>query len=244
MKKILKKTIITLAALLVLAGCGKYEASKNEETNDTKTEIVTEEVSPSEPEAQIEEPESPFKYLTKVKKGDIVKFGDYEGNTEWLVLEKDEENQKVLLITKDVLFEGKYNEEKEKVTWETCSLRNWLNTEFYNNAFNDEERALIIYSKLLNEDHPSGHVDGGNDTEDYVFLLSYYEAKDYFTGELHADATYPDGHRTRWWLRTIAEYSYGTLLVNEEGYIMKGGGDVNSEGKGIRPAVWVDISEL
>ena len=67
--------------------------------------------------------------------------------------------------------------------WGSSSLRRWLNEDFYNTAFSEEEKALIVRTTLTNR----GYSDRFNyaDTEDYVFLLSYNEAaaSDYFLAE-------------------------------------------------------------
>ena len=69
----------------------------------------------------------------EIKAGNrIVKFGNYFINDnktkepiEWRVLEVS--NNKALLITKDAIDCKPYNNEFERITWEYCSLRHWLN---------------------------------------------------------------------------------------------------------------------
>lgn len=82
----------------------------------------------------------------------------------------------------DLLFENRskwYNNEDYSAfasDWETGSLRQWLNGEFYNMAFSDEEKAQIGISHL---DNRSSYWQGydGADTDDKIFILSYYDAK-------------------------------------------------------------------
>lgn len=60
--------------------------------------------------------------------------------------------------------------------WETSTLREFLNNEFYNGAFSDAERALIPRVTLNNSQSGFGGNEyqiNQNDTEDSVFLLSY-----------------------------------------------------------------------
>ena len=73
------------------------------------------------------------------KVGHYVSFGKYEqdNNTsngkekiEWLVLEV--KDGKALVISKYALDCKPYNTSSTNVTWETCSLRNWLNNDFIN----------------------------------------------------------------------------------------------------------------
>ena len=59
---------------------------------------------------------------------------------EWIVLEKDEENHRVLLLSKYLLDSYCYNESAENVSWENCDIRKWLNEDFYNAAFDEKEK--------------------------------------------------------------------------------------------------------
>ena len=89
--------------------------------------------------------------------GSIVTLGRYEqdhnaGNgpepIEWIILDMQE--GRALLLSRYALDTMPYNTESADVTWETCSLRAWLNDEFLNNTFTDEERAAILLSDLDN----------------------------------------------------------------------------------------------
>ena len=47
------------------------------------------------------------------------------------------------LLCKDILPELKpYNSKKNDITWEKCTLRKWLNNDFYN-SFSEEEKSFI-----------------------------------------------------------------------------------------------------
>ena len=126
--------------------------------------------------------------FTPYSAGDTVKFGSYEQDNhtstgkeaiEWTVL--DVSNDGVcLLISKYALDCKPYNAAQKDVTWETCSLRNWLNGSFYNNAFSAAEREKIVLTKNKNADNPVYGTDGGNDTNDYVFILSHDEIEKYY----------------------------------------------------------------
>ena len=113
--------------------------------------------------------------------GDKIEFGNYQQQSEseektpieWRVLAKD--GKKVLLISDEALDWRLFNEQYEDVTWETSTLRGWLNNEFYYDAFSADERAKILTTE----------VDNGKDgiTSDNVFLLSTEESEKYFDGE-------------------------------------------------------------
>jgi len=89
------------------------------------------------------------------------------------------ENNKALLITKRVLEKQPYNVESIDVTWEDCTLRKYLNGEFFN-KFNDKSKAAVAETVNINSDNPWYGTDGGNTTTDKVFLLSFDDIAKYF----------------------------------------------------------------
>ncbi|MBQ6637505.1 MAG: S-layer homology domain-containing protein [Lachnospiraceae bacterium] len=118
------------------------------------------------------------------KVGDIIKFGHYEqdGNTsngkeeiEWEVLKV--ESDRVLVVSKYALDCKPYNTEYTDVTWETCTLRKWLNNDFKNAAFTSAEQAKIPTVTVVNENNPYYGTAGGNNTKDQIFCLSVNEIK-------------------------------------------------------------------
>ena len=115
--------------------------------------------------------------------GEYVYFGSYEqdnnvtnGNEaiEWLVLEKEED--KILVVSKYALDCQPYNTEWTDITWESCTLRNWLNDIFLNKAFTEEERTMIPIVTVNADNNPDYSTNVGGYTEDQVFLLSISEA--------------------------------------------------------------------
>lgn len=105
-----------------------------------------------------------------------------------------------LLLSKYVLDYKKYNDEySENTTWKDCTLRAWLNNDFYNTAFSDSDKLRIV---TAHNENPDSHelyrpwnpnllatigVDGGYATDDNVFLLSWTEARDYLDGKVYDD---------------------------------------------------------
>ena len=112
------------------------------------------------------------------KKGDEVTFGSYPqtvSNAEplvWIVLDVDTANHTMFLLSKYVIDAKPYQTNSAPVTWETSSIRAWLNGEFLNSAFTSSEKDRIQTTHLENPDNVFYDVDGGNDTDDKVFLLS------------------------------------------------------------------------
>ncbi len=196
------------------------------------------------------------------KVGDYITFGSYEqdNNTangkepiEWLVLAR--EGDRVLLISRYALDSQPYNTLLESVTWETCSLREWLNGTFLNAAFSADERAMIPTVTVRAEKNPSYSTSPGNSTTDQVFLLSITEANKYFSsdearkctltayaivqGVWTSDSNSIDGED--WWLRSPGYSSYLAAQVRSDGYIINVGESVYKSREAVRPALWVDF---
>ena len=172
--------------------------------------------------------------------GDEVEYGSYLGNTTWKVLKKEE--GKALLLAKDAIRYAPYNNESEDITWETCSLRTWLNDTYLNCAFNEEERKQIVKTNVENEDNPEYGTEGGADTGDLVFLLSIEEAEEYFTDEDSRIAEYfGDTEGSWWWLRSPGSRSYSAAYVGSDGSVNYGGDFVDNTRGAVRPALWVNL---
>jgi len=106
---------------------------------------------------------------TRVEVGDIVQFGPYEWRVLYLI------DGHALLITEYIVAVGRYHNTEEDVTWETSDIRAWLNGEFLE-RFDAASRSHIAQVTAYNRDNPWEGTPGGNDTRDYVFLLSIEQA--------------------------------------------------------------------
>ena len=151
-------------------------------------------------DATLRDTDSSYLELKTALPGSYVTFGTYEQDNnkkngqepiEWLVLENDGES--LLVLSKYVLDAQPYSTAYDQfpynpypITWETCSLRAWLNSTFLTTAFSEGEQARInttlldnsIPQELLLFAEPG--LTGGNDTLDKIFALSYSEVKKYF----------------------------------------------------------------
>ena len=117
------------------------------------------------------------------KVGNIVRFGHYEQDNnldngseeiEWIVL--DAQKGRSLLISKYGLEAKPYNTTLARVTWETCTLRNWLNSDFMKATFEAKEQSAILKMTVDNsksQGYSGYNTDGGKNTQDQIFLLSY-----------------------------------------------------------------------
>lgn len=125
-----------------------------------------------------------------------VYFGTYQQSSDgndgynidpikWRVLSNSD--GKLFLLADKNLDVFQYNTVNTGVTWETSTMRSWLNgyaasengqstdytsDNFIKTAFSTQELAYILQTTLENANNPKHDTTGGNDTEDYVFLLS------------------------------------------------------------------------
>lgn len=176
----------------------------------------------------------PILKFTKVS--NVVTFGKYE----WQVLAV--EDNRALIITKDCVAERAYNTTVKSITWkwwESCSLRSYLNGTWYNSAFNDNEKAKIRTTNVVNPYNSWYGTEGENDTKDKVFLLSGDEANEYFSSDNDRIAKY-NGKAVVWWLRTSAN-SGDSLYVDTDGYVYYSYYSVNDTSVGVRPALWINL---
>ena len=188
--------------------------------------------------ASMEVPTMEFEF----KPGAHIWFG--EERTMWRVLEVDWERETALLIAEESFCERAYHDTYTDtytdITWEKCDLRAWLNGEYYENTFSDEEKAAIVESELENKDNPEYGTKGGNNTKDKIFLLSIEEAEKFFKN--------PEDRATGswWWLRSPGRSSKSAAYVDYFG-VFRRGGDINLRGNlvfnscGVRPAFKIDL---
>jgi len=177
---------------------------------------------------------------------------------EWIVLK--EEEHCCLCISKYLLDCKPYHDFSKNVTWQDCTLRNWLNHEFFMSAFSAEEREKILLSIVKN---PVGN------TQDYIFLLSTDEVEELFDDEAEDYVDYEergavttdyarsqgawfldeggeDGNKGTWWLRYYGDFldkeegKYDFIsCVNFDGYIEGGAEEANGTNCCVRPTFWL-----
>lgn len=189
--------------------------------------------------------------------GKIVQFGRYpqttEGNddtvVEWQVLDRDGRN--ALLISRYGLDVQPYTRPSAQITWEQCTLRIWLNDTFANRAFSQEEQQAILMTTVANgSDEGYWKTDGGNDTQDKIFLLSYRQAEQYFDVTIDNDENmksrmqptdYALAHgagKLGWWLRSQGPERDTAARVYSVGALDY---DFTGVEECVRPALWVNI---
>ena len=204
--------------------------------------------------------------------GNYVTFGTYPQTKagkdatpiEWLVLARD--GDKALLISRYGLDAQPYNKDHTSVTWETCTLRTWLNGTFYNKAFSSAEQAAILTTNVdnsKNQCYSGWSTSSGNNTQDKVFLLSYAEANKYFgvtydnssntksrvaptayaiaqgTWTSSSNKTTDSTYAGWWWLRSPGTYQDYAAIVYFVGSLDFN--YVDSDSGSVRPALWVNL---
>ncbi len=264
--------LVLFVLLLVLAGRGLYSLVcpvQAEPAADQTTSTVTE-VSDAEPitdrtsdssdihssqesaseivaeDVQNEEYDT---ITTNTSVGDRVLYGAYERDNdlengdepiEWIVI--DVKDGQYLLIASEIIDEVCYNDVWEQTTWESCSLRTWLNESFLERAFSESQQHSIVYTRNTNEDSFS--------TNDRVFILNGKELQEYFASmENRAAGASPyaeargvyeyDNGNCWWWVRDAGEDPHYACYVNCIGDILNHGMLVFNNSFGVRPAIWV-----
>ena len=197
--------------------------------------------------------------ISEVSVGSYVFFGSYEQDNdttngkediEWLVLAK--EDNKILVISKYALDCQQYNTSVTSVTWETCSLRKWLNGTFINNAFSSGEQSKIQTTTVTADKNLSYSTSPGNNTTDKVFLLSITEVNQYFssysarkcqgTAYCYAQGAYKGNNgNCWWWLRSPGNNSGSAAIVSYDGSVYYLGINVSSGSGAVRPALWINL---
>ncbi len=181
----------------------------------------------------------------------------------WRVLQND---GSTLFVVADKAIDCKaYNDEQKSVTWEDCTIRNWLNESFYNTAFSSKEKSVIIEQDAVNENHLSSDIEGGNDTKDKIYLLSFIEAKNESYGfcsdkgieSISRRMEVSDYANTRgvrksvsstfenkcwWWLRSNGKTGYRAASIDYDGMINTDGFVVWISDEGVCPALHINLS--
>lgn len=169
-----------------------------------------------------------------VSPGSTVYFGNYLGsNIEWIVLTTS--RGYALLLSKYVIDAHPWHTGAYNATWYNCSISNWLENNFYYEAFSSGERARM-----------------GSGSAGTVFLLSEAEAREYVRSyDLTAAPTYAAARRgahvenngcSWWWLRDVGNTHNNAKGVSSKGTVNEF--HMTKESGGVRPAIWVSIDAL
>ena len=218
---------------------------------------------------------------------DNIYFGTYQqssdGNSgynidpiKWRVLENA--NGQLFLLSDQNLDVFQYHTDSESVTWEKSTMRSWLNgysaeqntggssgtdytgDNFIGTAFSEKEQKAIAETEVVNDDNPYG-TEGGENTNDKIFLLSIAEAQNssYFADDNSRIATntayvagggkiggYVNGvgKADYWWLRSPGKYDDLAADVTHKGGVFSHGLNVYGENLAVRPAFNLDLNSV
>ena len=204
--------------------------------------------------------------MQKYNIGSTITFGGFI----WRIL--DIKNNEALIITEYIIEQGRYHKAYKDITWAECSLREYLNGEFYD-RFCEADRAKIIPVINKNLDNHWYGTKGGVDTEDKIFLLSLEEVACKYFGDSSSKLYSPKKNQrywferkdennskriarlegvewtTWWWIRTPGRFSVKAVYIHGDGNIGIQGNNIHkgniSEGGckgGIRPALWLKLT--
>lgn len=207
----------------------------------------------------------------RLEPGGEYEFGTYEQDNDagngkepirWTVL--DVREGRALLLSKYGLDAVPYNRDDTDTTWAECTLRAWLNGEFMQAAFTEEEQARILVTEASNDaGQGCWNLDGGPATQDRIFLLSYWEANKYLqvtegnkdniasrvavTDYAAAKGAFRSGNMQTaegkpagmWWLRSPGDSHNMAAFVSAVGAV--GRNSVSLSTGTVRPALWVSL---
>lgn len=208
--------------------------------------------------------------LVGFKAGDIISLGKLEQDNNpangpepiyWRILSV--EGDRALVISENVIINHPYHDKEENVTWETSKLRYILNTQFYHGAFAEDEKQIILFSFVLNNNN-SFDVPGGNNTFDNIFCLSIEEADFHFknsndrlaknTASVNAVLGISEVNGT-WWLRSPGRHpdrgaNVSGISTDQYEFYINAGDVVETGTYGtnhrvhVRPAMWISLYDL
>ena len=206
---------------------------------------------------------------------DCIYFGNYrQGFAGWQTWKEEPIKWRVLSVDGDDAFlladtnldVQQYNNPMSEVTWETCTMRTWLNGAFLNKAFTVSEQEAIKVTDVINKDDKPYGIAEGNDTQDKVYLLSLsevtnpqygFDPAEYASNTRSAEDTayvtaggeMKGGNMvgstvmsSDWWLRSSGFGMY-TPVVNSSGAVNKVGQFVNAGIIAVRPTLHLNLSD-
>ena len=195
----------------------------------------------------------------ELEENELIYLGSYEQELDptftgqegiaWMLLGYNEDETEGLYTTIYAIDVEQFSDNRNNDTWEQSSIRKWLNSTFYDSAFTDEEKEVILTKTVYNdeyENNPKWNRDGGPDTEDKVFLLSADDYAYYFN---KGKTTYTDYAREKankifrdtgsWWLRSPGKKVGEACIVTNNGNLSSQAVDKPT---GVCPAIWVDLT--
>ncbi len=189
--------------------------------------------------------------LMKAEVGSHVEFGTYDQDNNktngaepisWIVLERTD--NRLFLVSTDVLDCKPFNNRYTKVRWENSTLNTWLNVTFFYEAFSEFEQALIqgknpvsllsledVYKYSLDKKFVSPTVRAL-----YAGVMTNHNDPVYRSHLKRTD------NNCSWWLCTSGDYLSEAYVVMYNGKIYET--NVNYDGAGVRPVIWISVPTM
>ena len=201
--------------------------------------------------------------IMKISEGSLYKFAGYD----WRVLKS--QDKRLLLLSEKVLETRPYHQPGSEITWERCTLRQYLNNDFYDSL--GESKLRIAETHNNNPNNLWYGTRGCDITADKIFLLNLDEVFKYlgdsgdyvnkrrkeYSGNAKPDGNFvndqynnariakgADGKACYWWLRSpglTGNYCNYIACVYVDGGVSISGLDVSAESGGVRPALWLNL---
>ena len=179
----IKSFVMTLILSFALLGVNVVTFASVKLTKDNVMSIKI--VSDYESSTSVEDLESfTFGTYPKTKAGKVEPI-------EWIVLER--RNNMILALSKYIIDCKCYNHSFANCSWKDCVLRQWLNNDFYNKAFTDEEKQKIQPTKITNDYTINSKTYDLGTTKDKIFILDDDEVIEYFGFEQEKEFGYQVG---------------------------------------------------
>ncbi len=182
----------------------------------------------------------------------------------WTILE--EEGGKALLLSDIVLDSQDYyqlnnanqiardDEYGYSNNYKLSRIRQWLNNDFYNTAFSDIEKAIVLTAEVDNSVESTNETVNQYvcaNTNDKVFLLSSYDVITYFQDNGARQTSGSDYAKAQglycdagcfWWTRSPSRYNpRGARCVGEDGNVDYESYFVYLTYEGVRPACYISL---
>lgn len=185
-----------------------------------------------------------------------ITYGKYEqdNNSEngpepiaWIILKMDKKKHHMLLVSRipiERMTFMKYDVQSS-LSWTESSVRKWLNKDFYNESFSDDEKTRIIKT-VLKTNKPDNKIE---ETKDYIYIPKRSTINEY-KNELVWD-----------WKKTDISYIGAKVSILYDSWIrdfhksdarkvltLHFNGDIREEGelptaeRTVRPMMWIDYS--
>ncbi|MBO5371555.1 MAG: CAP domain-containing protein [Lachnospiraceae bacterium] len=193
---------------------------------------------------------------------DRIAFGEYEGKSlNWRVLEV--EDNYAYILSENIITEKAFHDVLEGTNWENCTLRSWLNNEFYTTAFTEEQQNAIITSYIRGDEHGYEGKEGWTEEEsiqDKIFLLSYADVRNQSYGfpefccyspDIFKQATCLHELDTEYWILRTTNFLFDATSVYNiwdtgrlgTGMIKNANTEHITTPYGIRPVLQLDLSK-